>query len=527
MPPVNTLDLPKQDSNPGIIYSLMMLNEVLTKKNNNTIALAAGLPDNEVTGGISAEMISAAQSLTAPYPKYDPSSKWKESHLWPKMAQFHQEMTGLECDPNHFRFSQGSTPAIYAMIQSLLLNDPQGKLLTISPGYPLYDIPARDMGRATDKSARLKILLDVDEQGNPVAGKWEIDLDSLRNQLENNREHGKVLVLNFPSNPTGYAPEKEKYQEIVEILLEDIKIRKDKGHAQIGILEDMAYASMMHDNKKYYTLGNAIHDMKEACKGIDDEKYQLLEQLEFNSMGVHSFSKAKALAGHRAAYWFTNNPELQSMVYDRFMNVLLTPSITSLAAMNAALEEGQVKPEDMKTYETRLRTLEKGLNQGFLEACSQSKTITPEQKQMGLPVPAAADGGFFASTRFNFLQGLPVEEGFADQIREWAKDIKHDSSRALFQNGNFFEGNRINNATDASLWMLLKANVLTIPLANPSKDDPGITLRFSVGSEPLERVQESVDRIKKALAAPEVVEHIAKFNPKSVQSGYEIRSAAR
>lgn len=45
-------------------------------------------------------------------------------------------------------------------------------------------------------------------------GKWELDLDMLRALI---KKETKLLILNFPHNPTGYLPSKEVFTEIVEI----------------------------------------------------------------------------------------------------------------------------------------------------------------------------------------------------------------------------------------------------------------------------------------------------------------------
>ena len=144
-----------------------------------------------------------------------------------------------------------------------------------------------------------------------------------------------------------------------------------------------------------------------------------------------------------------------------------------------------------------------------------------------MPIPAAADGGFFATSKFNHLKDMPVDrEALLQKLSNWANDITHFSSKEFFMDQDkFFKDGKINNAADASLWMLMEANVLTVPLPNPTPEDPSITLRFSVGSEEKERVEEAVKRVNAAIQKPEVVTHLAKFNPQTVAQGYEIRQA--
>ena len=89
---------------------------------------------------------------------------------------------------------------IYIAISSILQKG--GHVICTFPGYQsLYEI-AEGLGCEVTKW-RLK-----EENG------WQFDPDFLEQQI---RPDTKLIIVNFPHNPTGYLPTKEDYQRIVDI----------------------------------------------------------------------------------------------------------------------------------------------------------------------------------------------------------------------------------------------------------------------------------------------------------------------
>jgi aspartate/methionine/tyrosine aminotransferase len=91
--------------------------------------------------------------------------------------------------------------AILVAMQTLL--KPGDRVVCLSPAYQsLYEIP-RWIGCDV---AMWRFELDADG--------WRLDLEQLKNLLT---EHTRLLVLNFPHNPTGYLPSREELDTIVAL----------------------------------------------------------------------------------------------------------------------------------------------------------------------------------------------------------------------------------------------------------------------------------------------------------------------
>jgi len=91
--------------------------------------------------------------------------------------------------------------AIFLLMHSLV--EPGGHVVVVTPAYQsLYDV-ARSAGCEVTR-------LDLCQAGE----EWRLDLDRLRPAV---KEQTRLLVVNFPHNPTGYLPSREEFNQVVEI----------------------------------------------------------------------------------------------------------------------------------------------------------------------------------------------------------------------------------------------------------------------------------------------------------------------
>ncbi|MBN1682138.1 aminotransferase class I/II-fold pyridoxal phosphate-dependent enzyme [Candidatus Bathyarchaeota archaeon] len=94
---------------------------------------------------------------------------------------------------------------IFVVINSLL--DKKDHVIVTFPAYQsLYEV-AETIG------------CEVTKWMPDPFNNWELDVDFLRRNIKSNT---KLLVINFPHNPTGYLPTKEKFLEIIEIAKEHV-----------------------------------------------------------------------------------------------------------------------------------------------------------------------------------------------------------------------------------------------------------------------------------------------------------------
>lgn len=105
--------------------------------------------------------------------------------------------------PDEILTFAGAEEAIFILMNILL--GPGDHAIVTWPGYQsLYEV-ARSIGAATT-------LLRLD----PTAG-WALDLDALRDAL---RPETRLIVVNFPHNPTGALPDRETFEALIDLARE-------------------------------------------------------------------------------------------------------------------------------------------------------------------------------------------------------------------------------------------------------------------------------------------------------------------
>ena len=101
----------------------------------------------------------------------------------------------------------GAEEAIYATMRSLL--EPGDHVICILPAYQsLLSVAADVVGRSNCKGLDLE---DID-------GSWKFPMKKLRKMISSKT---KMVIMNFPHNPTGAMISREEQQEIVEIAREN------------------------------------------------------------------------------------------------------------------------------------------------------------------------------------------------------------------------------------------------------------------------------------------------------------------
>jgi aspartate aminotransferase len=147
----------------------------------------------------------------------------------------------------------GARFAVYLAITTLL--NPGDEIIVIEPAWPAYKDCALNAGI---KVRTIKTTLET---------KWEPSVEQINNAIN---ENTKMIVLNYPNNPTGKILPRKLLFSIVQTA---------KEH-DLYILSD----------EIYYEYSNAIG--RSSVKDVDYEK----------SIFTMSFSKSHAMTGYRIGY---------------------------------------------------------------------------------------------------------------------------------------------------------------------------------------------------------------------------------
>ncbi|MEJ6720194.1 MAG: aminotransferase class I/II-fold pyridoxal phosphate-dependent enzyme [Akkermansiaceae bacterium] len=146
-------------------------------------------------------------------------------------------------------------------------------------------------------------------------------------------EKTKILMLNFPTNPTGAVASKEDLEGIAKLCIENDLI----------VLSDEIYSELRYDEEEHVSIAS-LPGMRER------------------TILLHGFSKAFAMTGFRLGYACAPAPLIEAMMKIHQYGILCAP-ITSQAAALEALSGGHELYAPMKTeYHQRRNFLVDRLN---------------------------------------------------------------------------------------------------------------------------------------------------------------------
>ncbi len=148
--------------------------------------------------------------------------------------------------------------------------------------------------------------------------------------LEAITDKTKVLILAYPSNPTGAVMTKEDLEPIAEICKE-----KD-----IIVISDEIYSELTYGDAQHCTIGS-LPDMKER------------------TIIINGFSKAYAMTGWRLGYALAPQVICEQMTKIHQFAIMCAPTTSQYAAISA-IKEGDKDIERMKaSYDQRRHFLMK------------------------------------------------------------------------------------------------------------------------------------------------------------------------
>jgi len=169
-------------------------------------------------------------------------------------------------DIENIMICPGARFGVYLAITTLL--NPGDEIIVIEPAWPAYKDCALNAGI---KVRTIKTTLET---------KWEPSVEQINNAIN---ENTKMIVLNYPNNPTGKILSKELLANIFQTA---------KEH-DLYVLSDEIY-------EDYYMSEKKLHDLLDS--DILTGKYE-------KSIRTKSFSKSHAMTGFRIG-WVVAEPSI-------------------------------------------------------------------------------------------------------------------------------------------------------------------------------------------------------------------------
>ena len=160
--------------------------------------------------------------------------------------------------------SPGARFSIFSAINTLL--NPGDEMIVIEPAWPAY------------KDCALNAGIKVRTINTTLEEKWEPSIEQIKNTINSNT---KMIVLNYPNNPTGKILPEKLQDRIIELAKEN----------NLYVLSDEIYSQYAKTN----------------WKSILSYNYE-------KSIVTQSFSKSHAMTGFRVGYAITSKNIIEKMV---------------------------------------------------------------------------------------------------------------------------------------------------------------------------------------------------------------------
>ena len=180
-----------------------------------------------------------------------------------KLVSYVSEKFNTRVTQENIMVSPGARFSIYTAITTLL--NPGDEMIVIEPAWPAY------------KDCALNSGIKVRTINTTLEDKWEPSMEQINNTINSNT---KMIVLNYPNNPTGKILPEKLQDEIIGIA------RKNK----IYVLSDEIYSQYAKTNGK----------------SILNYNYE-------KSIITQSFSKSHAMTGFRIGYTIADSKIIEKM----------------------------------------------------------------------------------------------------------------------------------------------------------------------------------------------------------------------
>lgn len=223
---------------------------------HNAINLGQGFPDFNPDPALLNYVIQAMQDGHNQYPPMPGVGLLRE-----EIARKAQTLYGHTYDPNtEVTVTSGATEALMASILAFV--KPGDEVVVIEPFYDLY-IPTIQLAGGTP----VIVSMQAPTAQNPL---YKIDWQAVRNAIT---VKTRLLMLNFPHNPTGVILKEEDLDALERIVAE----------SGVMLLSDEVYEHIVFDGKTHLSL---------ACR----------EALAARTIVISSFGKTYHTTGWKVGY---------------------------------------------------------------------------------------------------------------------------------------------------------------------------------------------------------------------------------
>lgn len=285
----------------------------------NIIKLTIGEPDLNTPDHVKKAAIAAIHDNESHYAPQLGMEELREA-----ISRFLKRTQNLKYSPkDEILVTNGATEAIATAMFAVL--NKGDKVILPTPGYALY----------------FPIIKFVGAEVVPVdVSKTNFELTpSLLKKVLKDEEGVKMVILNYPSNPTGKEYGSKNIKELAKIIQDN----------NLYVMADEIYKTLIYDDVEHYSIASEIPERTILISGV---------------------SKSHAMTGYRIGYIAAPSPIIQLALRVHGYLVTSISSPMQLAAAEA-LNHGDDDPNIMRQiYNKRRNFVMKKINQMGLRAVS-------------------------------------------------------------------------------------------------------------------------------------------------------------
>ncbi len=279
---------------------------------DDVISLGVGEPDFQTPWSIRKAGIESLQRGKTKY-----TSNWGLIELRKEISTYLNRKYALDYNPdNEILVTVGGSEAIDAAIRALV--EPGDEVIIPQPSYVCYEpITALAGGKP--------VIVNTKAEND-----FKLTAEELKAAIT---DKTKVLILPYPSNPTGAIMEREDLEAIAKVL----------GGTDIIVLSDEIYAEL--------TFGGKNHVSPASLDGM-------LER----TITVNGFSKAFSMTGWRLGYACGPKPIIEQITKIHQYAIMSSPTTSQYAAIEALKNCDEDVEYMLKEYDMRRRMMVSGFN---------------------------------------------------------------------------------------------------------------------------------------------------------------------
>jgi aspartate aminotransferase len=312
--------------------------KALERQGRSIIHMEVGEPDFLPPD---AAKVGLEEAFDAGHVRYGPAAGVPE--LRAALAEHATKNFGARVEPENILVSPGGRFSVFLAINTLL--DPGDEIIIIEPAWPAY--------RECAISAGVKVRT----VSTTLEDRWEPSIPQIEKMINSNT---KMIVLNYPNNPTGKVLPPDLQDRIIEIAKKN----------------------------DLYVLSDEIYSLYTYC----DWKSVLASNYT-KSIITQSFSKSHAMTGFRIGYTIADKAVIERMVRLQSLCITNVAEPIQYAALRALATDVSANKVAMK---------------------SKIDTVVEEAKKINLEF-AAPDGAMYVFARIGGkMDGLELTNTLLD-----------------------------------------------------------------------------------------------------------------